>query len=280
MVHLNIIIQNRHQISTIFQRSLHNVKQSHLCLYVYLCYHKAWCLLLADNQRTVRSCRSFARNLFNNLYVSWYLTCLKRSNPKNQMNEFYQLDGIVQIIKDQSRLTLCNLNIACLRNSVINSKVSVKRNLSFLQSDIHWNPLHQNDSYLDTDEVNLSSISTLKTKVYFNETGDKWSVSICWPTFIDTPFWHTFSHSLCTEALFYETVSVIAIIACMRCMHIYMRYQVVLCVLLSWADRIGTFRPQMPAGPRAGRQQWLAAACCSRAWSHVSNIRPSCDHLR
>ena len=30
-------------------------------------------------------------------------------------------------------------------------KLSVKRNLSLLQSDIHWNPLHQNDSYLDTD---------------------------------------------------------------------------------------------------------------------------------
>ena len=31
-------------------------------------------------------------------------------------------------------------------------KLSVKRNLSHLQSDIHWNPqLHQNYSYLDTD---------------------------------------------------------------------------------------------------------------------------------
>ena len=30
-------------------------------------------------------------------------------------------------------------------------KLSVKRNLSLFQSDIHWNPLHQNDSYLDTD---------------------------------------------------------------------------------------------------------------------------------
>ena len=30
-------------------------------------------------------------------------------------------------------------------------KLSVKRNLSLLQSDIHWNPLHQNDSYLDTN---------------------------------------------------------------------------------------------------------------------------------
>ena len=29
--------------------------------------------------------------------------------------------------------------------------LSVKRNLSLLQSDIHWIPLHQNDSYLDTD---------------------------------------------------------------------------------------------------------------------------------
>ena len=29
-------------------------------------------------------------------------------------------------------------------------KLSVKINLSLLQSDIHWNPLHQNDSYLDT----------------------------------------------------------------------------------------------------------------------------------
>ena len=28
--------------------------------------------------------------------------------------------------------------------------LSVKRNLSLLQSEIHWNPLHQNDSYLDT----------------------------------------------------------------------------------------------------------------------------------
>ena len=32
-----------------------------------------------------------------------------------------------------------------------NSKLSVKRNLLLLQSDIHWNPLHQNYSYLDTD---------------------------------------------------------------------------------------------------------------------------------
>ena len=29
--------------------------------------------------------------------------------------------------------------------------LSVKRNLSLLQSDIHWNPVHQNDSYWDTD---------------------------------------------------------------------------------------------------------------------------------
>ena len=29
-------------------------------------------------------------------------------------------------------------------------KLSVKRNLSLLQSNIHWNPLHQNESYLDT----------------------------------------------------------------------------------------------------------------------------------
>ena len=29
--------------------------------------------------------------------------------------------------------------------------LSIKRNLSLLQTDIHWNPLHQNDSYLDTD---------------------------------------------------------------------------------------------------------------------------------
>ena len=41
-------------------------------------------------------------------------------------------------------------------------KLSVKRNLSLLQSDIHWNPKHQNDSYLDTDSVNLSLISTSK----------------------------------------------------------------------------------------------------------------------
>ena len=31
------------------------------------------------------------------------------------------------------------------------SKLSVKRNLSLLQSDIQWNPLHQNDSYLVID---------------------------------------------------------------------------------------------------------------------------------
>ena len=44
------------------------------------------------------------------------------------------------------------------------NKLSVKRNLSLLQSDIHWNLLHQiqNDSYLDTDWVNLSLISTSK----------------------------------------------------------------------------------------------------------------------
>ena len=29
-------------------------------------------------------------------------------------------------------------------------KLSIKRNLSLLHSDIYWNPLHQNDSYLDT----------------------------------------------------------------------------------------------------------------------------------
>ena len=39
------------------------------------------------------------------------------------------------------------------------STLSVNRNLSLLQSDIHWNPLHQNFSYLDTDYVNLSLIS-------------------------------------------------------------------------------------------------------------------------
>ena len=42
--------------------------------------------------------------------------------------------------------------------------LSAKRNLSLLQSDIHWNQLHQNDSYLDTDKVILSLISTLKNK--------------------------------------------------------------------------------------------------------------------
>ena len=45
---------------------------------------------------------------------------------------------------------------------------------SLLQSDIHWNPLHQNGSYLDTAKVILSLISTSKkTKVYFNQRGDK-----------------------------------------------------------------------------------------------------------
>ena len=29
--------------------------------------------------------------------------------------------------------------------------LSVKRNLSLLQSVTHWNPMHQSDSYLDTD---------------------------------------------------------------------------------------------------------------------------------
>ena len=53
--------------------------------------------------------------------------------------------------------------------------LSIKRNLSLLQSDIHRNPLHQNDSYLDTDYVNSSLISTSKkTRVYFNQRGDKW----------------------------------------------------------------------------------------------------------
>ena len=31
--------------------------------------------------------------------------------------------------------------------------------------------------------------------------------------FSDTVFWHTLPHSLCTEALFYETVSVIGFLA-------------------------------------------------------------------
>ena len=33
----------------------------------------------------------------------------------------------------------------------LTSKLSIKRNLSLLQSDSHWNPLHQTDSYLETD---------------------------------------------------------------------------------------------------------------------------------
>ena len=36
-------------------------------------------------------------------------------------------------------------------SAICSCKLSVKRNLSLLQSDIHWNPLHQNDSYLDTN---------------------------------------------------------------------------------------------------------------------------------
>ena len=45
------------------------------------------------------------------------------------------------------------------------------------------------------------------------EDDNRLGVVICWPTFIDTLFWHTFPHSLCTEALFYETVSVIGLLA-------------------------------------------------------------------
>ena len=45
---------------------------------------------------------------------------------------------------------------------------------SLFQSDIHWNPLHLNDSFLDTDKVILSLLSTSKkTKVYFSQRGDK-----------------------------------------------------------------------------------------------------------
>ena len=44
--------------------------------------------------------------------------------------------------------------------------LSVKRHLSLLQSDIHWNPLRQNESYLDTDYVNLSLISTSKKQKF------------------------------------------------------------------------------------------------------------------
>ena len=52
--------------------------------------------------------------------------------------------------------------------------LSIKRNLSLLQSVTHWNPKHQHESYLDTDWVNLSLISTSKkTKVYFKWRGDK-----------------------------------------------------------------------------------------------------------
>ena len=54
------------------------------------------------------------------------------------------------------------------------STLSVKRNLSLLQSVTHWNPKHQHVSYLGTDYINLSLISTSKkTKVYFNQRGDK-----------------------------------------------------------------------------------------------------------
>ena len=54
--------------------------------------------------------------------------------------------------------------------------LSVKRNLSLLQSDIHWNPLHQNDFIFvhKLGKFILNELSTSKkTKVYFNQSGDE-----------------------------------------------------------------------------------------------------------
>ena len=45
---------------------------------------------------------------------------------------------------------MVRFNKSCQELPLYSCKLSVKRNLSLLHSDIHWNPLHQNDSDLDT----------------------------------------------------------------------------------------------------------------------------------
>ena len=60
---------------------------------------------------------------------------------------------------------LCGVFVTARHSRGYNT-LSVKRNLSLLQSDIHRNPLHQNDSYLDTDQVNLCLISTSKKQKF------------------------------------------------------------------------------------------------------------------
>ena len=52
--------------------------------------------------------------------------------------------------------------------------LSVRRNLSLLQSDTHYNPKHQNEFYLDTDKLYYSlKYTPEKTKVSFSLKGEK-----------------------------------------------------------------------------------------------------------
>ena len=87
----------------------------------------------------------------NKIYISRILHSLWMLST----SEFYNITFVPQINYNQ------NFSIDNERNGIAIwkfipdfetlTKLSVKRNLSLLQSDIHWNPLHQNDSYLDTD---------------------------------------------------------------------------------------------------------------------------------
>ena len=61
-------------------------------------------------------------------------------------------------------------------NNSYHTILSVKRNLSLLQSDIHWNPLHQNDSWIFGHRLGkfiLNKHIYKKKNVYFNQRGDK-----------------------------------------------------------------------------------------------------------
>ena len=59
--------------------------------------------------------------------------------------------SFILAMTDASRTCIHPYMYTCVSLQLLMYILSVKRNLSLLQSDIHWNPLHQNDSYLDTD---------------------------------------------------------------------------------------------------------------------------------
>ena len=130
----------------------------HICVYtITTLYWARLSLLFARRSKLRIWC-------WNRILHIFTLACRAKPRQYEYPIKVTFILGKVDLIQDNSP------NIVLIYISTL----SVKQNLSLLQSVTHWNPKHQHESYLNTDKVNLCLISkSKKTKVYFNQRGDK-----------------------------------------------------------------------------------------------------------